>query len=527
MDHRDPPSSSASPDSVVLVDGHVHIYDCYDRRGLLDRIYANFESAAARLGVPRFSGVLLLTESAGHHFFDALVDSDTDGRSEDLDGWQASTTEEAGSVILQKGETRRLFLISGRQIETEERIEISALFLNSEVDDRLPLEDTVQWIAQGGGLPVFPWGVGKWIGRRGRLISKCLEQSSVDVRLSDNGSRPYVWPRPSQFGASERSGHGILAGTDPLPFPEDDKRIGSFGFWFDGLINPRQPAADVRRAIESAGNDLKRYGELQNISRFVKNRRAMSAFPYRSSGAAFLGERETPDIETSSANYASRFAGPVGTYMLQMQGASLDAVLADESGATILDVGGGHAQLTRQLLDKGLHVTVFGSDPVCRERLTEYQDNARFRFASGNLFELPFADRSFDYVVAVRLISHIEDRRRLYREFCRVARRAVIVDYPSWYSLNAFTPLLFSLKKRIEKNTRTYHTFAGNRLATQFAAYGFRVSAQSAQFFLPMFLHRALGSSSILQTLERWAKRAGFTRWLGSPVMLRVDRAAD
>ena len=83
------------------------------------------------------------------------------------------------------------------------------------------------------------------------------------------------------------------------------------------------------------------------------------------------------------------------------------------------------------------------------------------------------------------------------------------------------------LKKLIEQNTRTYHSFSGRTLASDFARHGFQASARSAQFFLPMFLHRWFGASSLLQKLERWAKAARLTSLLGSPVVLRLDRRCD
>ena len=68
----------------------------------------------------------------------------------------------------------------------------------------------------------------------------------------------------------------------------------------------------------------------------------------------------------------------------------------------------------------------------------------------GRLYKLPVADRSFDLVIAVRLISHVPEWRRLIAELCRVARQAVVIDYPSKSGLNALTPLLFGMKKSVE-----------------------------------------------------------------------------
>ena len=52
-----------------------------------------------------------------------------------------------------------------------------------------------------------------------------------------------------------------------------------------------------------------------------------------------------PDVETASDDYAARFAGPVGAWMLQVQERAVLELIAPWPGASVLDVGGGHAQL--------------------------------------------------------------------------------------------------------------------------------------------------------------------------------------
>ena len=42
-----------------------------------------------------------------------------------------------------------------------------------------------------------------------------------------------------------------------------------------------------------------------------------------------IDNAEIADLETSSADYASRFAGRAGAYMLQVQSEAVRAVLAD------------------------------------------------------------------------------------------------------------------------------------------------------------------------------------------------------
>ena len=82
---------------------------------------------------------------------------------------------------------------------------------------------------------------------------------------------------------------------------------------------------------------------------------------------AMGGERA--DIESSTDDYAARFSGPVGTWMLDLQERITTDLLAPFRGGSILDVGGGHGQLAVPLARKGWDITVQGSALSCRRRI--------------------------------------------------------------------------------------------------------------------------------------------------------------
>jgi ubiquinone/menaquinone biosynthesis C-methylase UbiE len=234
--------------------------------------------------------------------------------------------------------------------------------------------------------------------------------------------------------------------------------------------------------------------------------------------------RETPDIETSSENYARRFSGPAGKYLLLQQRKALLKVLENTTLNSVLDVGGGHGQLAPILVERGCHVTILSSATVCYEKIQEVSTKQDVSFVAGNLTNLPFPENSFDLVISVRLISHILDWKRLIAEFCRVSKKSVIMDYPETKSLNCLTPLLFQIKKKIEGNTRTYNSFSNNMLEAEFNFHDFKISKRECQFFIPMFLHRLLNGASSLQKAENYCKKIGLTNAFGSPAIIRADK---
>ena len=232
--------------------------------------------------------------------------------------------------------------------------------------------------------------------------------------------------------------------------------------------------------------------------------------------------RETPDIETASDSYARRFAGAAGRYLLSEQDTAVRAALGDWRSGTVLDVGGGHAQLTPLLRTLASDVLVFGSDARSLDRVR--RDFPECATATGDLLDMPFPARSFDVVVAVRLLPHVRNWQRLLVELCRVARATVIVDYPRVSGFNGLTPLLFPLKKRLEGNTRHYRNFRDTELDEVLRASGFTPRTRHVQFFLPMVVHRRARGAKALRSVERLAKTLNLTQSLGSPVVLRADR---
>jgi 2-polyprenyl-3-methyl-5-hydroxy-6-metoxy-1,4-benzoquinol methylase len=235
---------------------------------------------------------------------------------------------------------------------------------------------------------------------------------------------------------------------------------------------------------------------------------------------------ESADVESSSESYAARFAGPVGRFFLDVQTRATMELLASWPRVSILDVGGGHGQLTGPLVDAGHEVTIYGSTAVCEERVRPWTANGRARFRSGDLLKTSFADRSFDVVVSYRLLPHVARWTELIAELSRLARLAVVVDYPTSRSINAVAEALFGLKKHVEGNTRPFTVFRDEEVIGAFATAGLRPTARRPEFFVPMALHRALRSARLSWAMERVSSALGLTRSYGSPVLARFERDA-
>jgi SAM-dependent methyltransferase len=233
------------------------------------------------------------------------------------------------------------------------------------------------------------------------------------------------------------------------------------------------------------------------------------------------------DADTATDGYARRFSGPVGAWFLEVQRRLVLELLAPWPGASVLDLGGGHAQVAGALVDAGYRVTVAGSRETCRERLDRTLPPGSFTYRTADLLDLPWDERAFDVAISLRFLSHVVRWERLLQEMCRVARHAVLLDYADRWSFNLIGGPLFAAKRRMEQNTRRYHVFDRGQLVDEFRRHGFARPETRPEFFLPMVVHRGVGRVQLTRLAEGASRMVGVTRLLGSPVLLRVERVLD
>jgi hypothetical protein len=241
-----------------LVDSHVHYYPCFDKYSLLAGAAGNFASAAARLGIANPVGMLIFVENCGSRDLTRLV---TEVRQDKAGPWAVSATNEASSVTVYREGAPRLVLLPGRQIKTAEALEVLAIDCSADIPDGKPVRETLKMVYAAGSLAVVPWGFGKWVFGRGRLVSDLVQEEAPGrFFLGDNGGRPSPSPRPRQFQLAVNRGLCVLPGTDPLPIPGEEVRAGAYGFIVPDLIDQGRPGESLRRYLENPATSLLPYG---------------------------------------------------------------------------------------------------------------------------------------------------------------------------------------------------------------------------------------------------------------------------
>ena len=233
---------------------------------------------------------------------------------------------------------------------------------------------------------------------------------------------------------------------------------------------------------------------------------------------------ESADIETSSEGYAGRFSGKIGKFFLSVQSEITLDLLKPYEITTVLDTGGGHGQLAVPLVEKGYKVTVTGSADVCRENLDRLLPPSTFEYLTCDLLNQPFSDDHFDAVVAFRLLPHVNEWEKLLDEMCRVSKNVVIFDYPDIRSFNFLNNILFSTKKKIEGNTRTFRLFRRKEVMRVLKKNSFGQIKLKPQFFVPMVVHRIIKNYIISNILETIFKYIGVTYLFGSPIIVKASK---
>lgn len=241
---------------------------------------------------------------------------------------------------------------------------------------------------------------------------------------------------------------------------------------------------------------------------------------------------KSPDIETSSSAYARRFNGEQGAWLLSVQAQLLREALSrvrEGERLRVLDVGGGHLQIARAFqgeIEAGaLEFSIVGSDESTKAQWENSELKERISFSISDLFSTKYAEGEFDVVFCIRLLTHCAEWRRLVTELCRISKRAVIIDYPPLLSSNILYPLLFPIKKLIEKDTRTFSLFMHRELDEAFTSHGFSRVYRKGQFLWPMVVHRSLKCVPCSEALERIGELAGLRGMCGNPVIAAYQKS--
>jgi hypothetical protein len=236
----------------VVVDTHGHV----DVRHDLKTSLAHARRSLAALGPPEGTALaVVLTERYGEHLF---ADMQRDPGC--IPGLAVRPTADAAALRVGLSPEESLTLIAGRQIVTAERLEVLAMGTFSlDLRDGLSADATLEMVTRAGAFPVIPWSPGKWLGARGRLLGSLLDRHR-NLGLADSALRPKGLPASPLLRRARLAGRAVIAGSDPLPLPGEEERIGSYATAWDDGWTPETPAASLLRLLTECPGEARWVG---------------------------------------------------------------------------------------------------------------------------------------------------------------------------------------------------------------------------------------------------------------------------
>ena len=244
------------------IDGHVHFHPIFSLSAFLNGAERNFQAADG--GNRDTVGVLLLAK------IDAApplsqVQKDAPSVSS---AWKFSQFESTSCAFTSKDTT--IIIIAGRQIVTRENLELLVFCSDKPFPDRLPLRESIEVARANKGVPIVPWGFGKWWFSRGRVLQSILDSDfKGGLLLGDSGCRPSMFT-PALISRATEAGIATLAGSDPLPIKSHEARAGSFGTRVPGSIDLNAPAEWVRESLTKL-RATSTFGHGRSLAQFVND----------------------------------------------------------------------------------------------------------------------------------------------------------------------------------------------------------------------------------------------------------------
>jgi hypothetical protein len=196
--------------------------------------------------------------------------------------WTVESLADENVVVVTNKQGEKIHVFAGRQIATQERLEILALTSDVEIADGMGIRAVIDKVISSGGVPVLPWAPGKWLGERGRIVREVIRAYSPDcLLLGDTSLRPAGWDDPGLMEEAMDLGFKVIAGSDPLPFPGEEERIGQYAISVCSQFDAKKPLAEMRRILTDPDIRLQTVGQrcslLSVVARLIKNYQAKTS----------------------------------------------------------------------------------------------------------------------------------------------------------------------------------------------------------------------------------------------------------
>lgn len=201
-------------------------------------------------------------------------------------------------------------------------------------------------------------------------------------------------------------------------------------------------------------------------------------------------------------------------------------------GTRVLDVGAAEGRSAMALRSRGFQVTALEIDPTLVARFRANPESHGISIYEGSALDMPFADNSFERVLLLEVIEHIEETTMLLSEIHRVLKPGGVlcIGVPTGYTEIFY----WKVHPRYAENATHVKIFSKRDLLDAVSGSGFIVELVEAQNLIPAIswlFHALLRSDSDhtgLILTHKWVDKVldPFIRvWRNLPVLRATYRA--
>lgn len=253
----------------VILDSHVHYYNSWNISldQLFSTIHYNLSTNIHRqVDNKILTAVCLLdTDKCVNPIAELLYQLHLNQTST----WKLIPLEKEPFAFWASNEDKMLLIITGTQYVTREGLEVLKIGQSQPLNHGNSILHMLE-INDQSSLTILPWAVGKWLGKRGDLVSHLLENvGQYNFLLGDNGGRPKIWNNIKQFKYASKIEMPIIAGSDPLPVKNQYLKAGSYGNFLKLELDYRKPWESIIYAIHH--QKIETFGKLSSLSSFISN----------------------------------------------------------------------------------------------------------------------------------------------------------------------------------------------------------------------------------------------------------------
>jgi len=225
-----------------------------------------------------FTAVLCLLETRSSHWYQDLLK--IAAAKKNIGNWTIEALNDAQLLRLSQNNGKELLVLPGQQVITAENLELIIIGSTNMIAHDNNICSYLSEYSHSH-LVIIPWGVGKWLGSRGRIVSELIQQQKYNFALGDNSGRAAIWQHIPQFNQAKANNIRIIAGSDPLPICGQHKKIACYGVILTEAIPQQALAQQLRNTMLNPQKNIKQYGRLDNLFQFFASQLLLRIRPIK------------------------------------------------------------------------------------------------------------------------------------------------------------------------------------------------------------------------------------------------------